>query len=57
MTMWQAIGAAGAAYLVLLARSAWHQGEFRQFLLSLALVAALCAAVGGTIAMAVLLNG
>ena len=46
MTLWQAIGLFLAGYLLLLARSAWHQGEFRQFVLSLAVVAALAGGLG-----------
>jgi uncharacterized membrane protein YhdT len=34
MTALQGIGLAVAAYLALLARSAWKQGEFRQFMMS-----------------------
>jgi hypothetical protein len=34
MTALQGIGLAAAAYLALLARSAWKQGEFRQFVMS-----------------------
>jgi hypothetical protein len=34
MTALQGIGLAVAAYLALLARSAWKQGEFKQFMMS-----------------------
>jgi len=34
MTAFQGIGLAVAVYLALLARSAWKQGEMRQFLMS-----------------------
>jgi hypothetical protein len=34
MTALQGIGLAIAAYLALLARSAWKQGEMRQFMMS-----------------------
>ena len=34
MTALQGIGLAVAAYLALLARSAWKQGEMRQFMMS-----------------------
>ena len=34
MTALQGIGLAIAAYLALLARSAWKQGEIRQFMMS-----------------------
>ncbi|CAO3410649.1 hypothetical protein [Azospirillum largimobile] len=53
---WQIIGAAVAGYLVLLGRSAWKQGEFRQYLRSLAIVAALCALLAGIVAVAMLLD-
>ena len=46
MTLWQAIGLFLVGYILLLARSAWHQGEFRQFLLSLAVVAGLAGTLG-----------
>ncbi|WP_372396721.1 hypothetical protein ABMY26_21690 [Azospirillum sp. HJ39] len=54
---WQLIGAFMAGYLVLLGRSAWKQGEFRQFLRSLAIVAALCALLAGAVALAMVLDG
>ena len=52
MTRWHLIEAAVAGYLLLLARSAWKQGEFRQFLRSLAILALLCAAIGGLVLLA-----
>ena len=54
--MWTIIGVAAAAYLLLLARSAWKQGEMRQFLRSLSIVAALCALVAGAVFVAMLLD-
>ncbi|WP_199230171.1 hypothetical protein [Azospirillum sp. TSH58] len=54
--MWTMIGAAAAGYLLLLARSAWKQGEMRQFLRSLAIVAALCGLVAGAVLAAMLLD-
>lgn len=54
---WQIIAAAMASYLVLLGRSAWKQGEFRQYLRSLAIVATLCALLAGAVALAMLLDG
>ncbi|CAO3423107.1 hypothetical protein [Azospirillum endophyticum] len=54
---WKIIAAAMAGYLLLLGRSAWKQGEFRQFLRSLAIVAILCALLAGTVALAMLLDG
>lgn len=56
MTGWQIIGLAIVAYLLLLARSAWKQGEFRQYLRSLAIVAALCGIVAGAVAAAMALD-
>jgi hypothetical protein len=56
MTSWQAIGLAVVIYLVLLARSAWMQGEFRQFLWSLVVVAGLCAGIAAAVALAVWLE-
>ncbi|WP_173380474.1 hypothetical protein [Azospirillum sp. B510] len=53
---WQIIAAAMAGYLVLLGRSAWKQGEFRQYLRSLAIVAALCGLLAGAVALAMLLD-
>jgi hypothetical protein len=41
MTVYYVIGGAIACYLVLVARSAWKQGELKQFLRSLGIVAAL----------------
>jgi hypothetical protein len=46
MTFWQAIGLFLAGYILLLARSAWVQGELRQFLLSLAVIGGLAGAIG-----------
>lgn len=54
---WQIIVAAMAGYLVLLGRSAWKQGEFRQYLRSLAIVAILCALLAGAVALAMLMDG
>lgn len=45
MTLLQGIGLFIAVYLVLVGRSAWKQGELRQFAVSLGVVAALAAAV------------
>lgn len=52
MTTWQMMGAIVAGYLLLLARSAWKQGEIRQFLRSLVIVALLCATIAGVVALA-----
>jgi hypothetical protein len=56
MTAWQFMGAIVAGYLLLLARSAWKQGEFRQFLRSLVIVAILCALIAGAVLAAMLLD-
>ena len=56
MTAWQFMGAIVAGYLLLLARSAWKQGEFRQFLRSLAIVAVLFALIAGAVLTAMLLD-
>lgn len=56
MTGWQITGAAVVAYLLLLARSAWKQGEIRQYLRSLAIVAAICGIVAGSVALAIFLD-
>ncbi|MBP2303470.1 hypothetical protein [Azospirillum picis] len=53
---WQIIGAAMAGYLLLLGRSAWKQGEFRQFLRSLAIVAALCLLLAAAVAVTMWLD-
>ncbi|MCW2246053.1 hypothetical protein M2352_001644 [Azospirillum fermentarium] len=54
---WHLIGAAMAAYLALLARSAWKQGEFPQFLRSLAIVAVIIGVIAGAVALAAALDG
>jgi hypothetical protein len=46
-------GLAALLYLLMLARSARKQGEMRQFLTSLLIVAALCAVLGAIVAAAV----
>jgi len=56
MTPWQMIGLAMTGYLLLLARSAWKQGEFRQFLRSLLIVAILCATIAGGVLAAMALE-
>lgn len=49
MTAMQTVGLVMAAYLALLARSAWKQGELRQFLLSLAVVAGLIGSIAAAV--------
>lgn len=46
---WEWIGGGVVLYLLLLARSAWKQGEFKQFLWGLAIVAGLIGFIGGVI--------
>jgi hypothetical protein len=50
MSFLQAIGLIVAAYVVLLARSAWRQGEFRQYVKSLAVLSLLLALVASVVA-------
>lgn len=57
MTIWEAAGLLAAGYLLLLARSAWKQGEFRQFLRSLAIVATLGAMIAAAVAVTAALDG
>lgn len=56
MTAWQFTGLAAMAYLLLLARSAWKQGEMRQFLRSLVIVAGLIGAIAGAVVLAMALD-
>lgn len=48
-TTWEWIGGAVLVYLLLLARSAWKQGEFKQFLWGMVIVAGLVGFIGGFI--------
>ena len=50
MTPLQGAALAAAVWLALLARSAWKQGEMRQFLVSLGIVAALIGAIAAVTA-------
>lgn len=56
MTGWQITGMAIIGYLLLLARSAWKQGEFQQFLRSLVIVAGLGGIIAGMVAAAIALD-
>lgn len=56
MGFWEGIGLFILAYLLLLARSAWKQGEIRQFLVSLAIVIVMIAAISGIVAAAIILD-
>lgn len=47
--IWEWIGGGVLLYLLLLARSAWKQGEFKQFLWGLLIVAGLIGFIGGVI--------
>ncbi|MEQ8967012.1 MAG: hypothetical protein RID91_14425 [Azospirillaceae bacterium] len=49
MSLWQGIGLFLAAYILLLARSAWRQGEARQFVISIAVVGGLIVALIGLV--------
>lgn len=49
--------AASALYLLLLARSAWKQGEGMQFLWSLLIVATLIGSLSGVVALWIWLAG
>ncbi|WP_431859942.1 hypothetical protein [Azospirillum sp.] len=53
MSVWNVAGAMALAYLLLLARSAWKQGELRQFLWSLAILAGVVAVIAAVVAAAV----
>ncbi len=46
-----------ALYLLLLARSAWKQGEFKQFLWGIVIVVGLIATIGGIIWAWISLSG
>jgi hypothetical protein len=50
MTALQGIGIAMAVYVALLARSAWKQGEIRQFLMSCLVLIALFGALAAIVA-------
>jgi hypothetical protein len=56
MSLIQVVALAVAAYLILLARSAWRQGELPQFLRSLVLVAALMGAIAVIVAAAIAID-
>ncbi|MFY8095049.1 MAG: hypothetical protein ACOVN0_16340 [Niveispirillum sp.] len=51
------IGGGVILYLLLLARSAWKQGEFKQFLWGLVIVAGLIGFIGGIIWAWIKLSG
>lgn len=57
MTLFQGLGLAAVLYVLLLARSAWKQGEFGQFVRSLAVVVGLGAMLALVIVLAVVLEG
>ncbi|MGQ9370792.1 hypothetical protein [Azospirillum sp. ST 5-10] len=56
MTVWEVAGLLGGGYLLMLARSAWKQGELRQFLWSLLVVLVLAAGIAGAVAIAIALD-
>jgi len=53
VSVWNVAGVMALAYLLLLARSAWKQGELRQFLWSLAILAGVVAVIAAVVAAAV----
>jgi hypothetical protein len=53
VSVWEIAGLMALAYLLLLARSAWKQGEFRQFLWSLAIVAAIIGVLAAVVLAAI----
>lgn len=57
LSVWNIIGLAAAACLLLLARSAWKQGEWRQFLWSLAIVASIIGVIGAVVFAVVACGG
>jgi len=53
-----AVGAlASLAYLLMLAHSAWKQGEIRKFVISLLILIGLCTALSGIVAIAIYTDG
>jgi hypothetical protein len=56
MSIWQAVGLFLAAMLVLMARSAWVQGEFKQFARSLALIGLMFTAIAAIIGLYALVS-
>jgi len=57
MTFFQGLGLAAVLYVLLLARSAWKQGEFAQFVRSLAVVVGLGAALALVVVLTIALQG
>lgn len=57
MTILQGLGLAVVLYILLLARSAWKEGEIAQFARSLAVVGGLAILLAAIIAGAVALDG
>jgi hypothetical protein len=51
MSIWTFVGLFAAAYILLLTRSAWKQGEMRQYLWSLLAFAALAAILAAIIGL------
>ncbi|HYG85159.1 MAG TPA: hypothetical protein VD978_02780 [Azospirillum sp.] len=56
VSVWEIAGLSALAYLLLLARSAWKQGEIRQFLWSLAIVAGIVGFIAAAVLLAVTLS-
>lgn len=57
MSIWTFVGLFALAYILLLARSAWKQGELRQFLWGMVAFAGLAAIVSAIIGLYVLIFG
>lgn len=49
MTVLQGMALFVVAYLLLLGRNAWKQGEFRQYLFAMAMAATLVAVIAGSV--------
>jgi len=57
MSIWTFVSLFILAYILLLTRSAWKQGEMRQFLLSMAAFGGLAIVVAAVIGLFVVLGG
>ncbi len=54
--VWKITGLLALAYLLLLARSAWKQGEIRQYLWSLAIIAGILAFITAALLFTVMVS-
>ena len=57
MGFWDGIALFILVYLLLLARSAWKQGEMRQFLVSLLIVLAMITVIAAIVGGAIMASG